>query len=84
MPAQKASPRPARPPKIRTPEEVRADFDRRGICVADFCRDHDLDQTTVYQLLSGQKKGKRGESHRAAVLLGLKEGVVAAEGSALA
>lgn len=35
-----------------------------------------LDPFTCYQVLSGVKKGTRGESHRAAVLLGIKEGVV--------
>ena len=30
----------------------------------------------VYDLLNGRTNGARGESHRAAVLLGLKEGVI--------
>ncbi|WP_425281479.1 hypothetical protein [Pseudomonas luteola] len=30
----------------------------------------------MYAVLNGQKKCVRGESHRAAVLLGLKNGVV--------
>jgi len=35
-----------------------------------------VDPATTYQVLSGRKKGRRGESHRVAVLLGMKEGVV--------
>lgn len=61
---------------LRTPAEIRADFDKRGVTIADFCRENELSHTTVYQVLSGEKKGRRGEAHRAAVLLGLKEGVV--------
>lgn len=59
----------------RSADDVRRDFDKRGISVAAFAREHDLDQGTVYQVLSGQKKGRRGEAHRAAVLLGMKEGI---------
>ncbi|MGH8078047.1 MAG: DNA-binding protein [Lysobacter sp.] len=64
-------------PTVRTADEVRLDFDRRGISLADFARDHGLNVGIVYQLLSGKKKGRRGHAHRAAVLLGLKEGVIA-------
>lgn len=65
---------------LRTPDEVRADFDRQGMTVAQFARDHGLNQATVYQVLSGQKKGRRGEAHRAAVLLGLKAGEIITNG----
>lgn len=47
-----------------------------GKSVADFAREHDLSHATVYQVLSGRKIGRRGAAHRAAVLLGLKEGVI--------
>lgn len=67
------------PPQLRTREEVREDFLRRGVTVAQFARDHGLKQGTVYQVLSGQKLGRRGEAHRAAVLLGIKRGVIAEE-----
>lgn len=63
-------------PPLRTPDEVRADFDRQGKTLAQFARENGLDQATVYQVLSGRKKGRRGEAHRAAVLLGLKAGEV--------
>lgn len=65
------------PKPIRTPEEVRAEFDRLGMTVADFARRHGFrNPGIVYQVLSGEKKGRRGEAHRAAVLLGLKQGIV--------
>jgi gp16 family phage-associated protein len=31
----------------------------------------------VSDLLNGRRKGRRGEAHRAAVLLGIKDGVIA-------
>lgn len=64
---------------IRTPAEALADLDRRGVSIAAFARDHDLSYMTVYQVLHGKKKGLRGEAHRAAVLLRLKEGVIEVE-----
>lgn len=59
-----------------TPEQARAALDREGISIAEFCRKHGLNRNLVSDLLNGRKKGKRGEAHRAAVLLGIKEGVV--------
>lgn len=37
-----------------------------------------LTPSTVYAVLNGQKKCLRGESHKAAVLLGMKEGEASA------
>lgn len=59
-----------------TAEEIRGQMDREGTSIADFCRKHRLNKNLVSDLLNGRKKGRRGEAHRAAVLLGLKVGVV--------
>ncbi|HFX2802460.1 TPA: DNA-binding protein [Pseudomonas aeruginosa] len=64
-------------PAPLTPEQVRAQMDRDGVSIAQFCREHQLNKNLVSDLLNGRKKGKRGEAHRAAVLLGIKEGTVA-------
>lgn len=48
----------------------------RGQSIAAFARKHGLNKNLVSDLLNGRKKGKRGEAHRAAVLLGIKEGVI--------
>ncbi|MCR4510853.1 DNA-binding protein [Pseudomonas sp. 32.2.56] len=64
-------------PAPLTPEQVREQMDRNGVSIAQFCREHNLNKNLVSDLLNGRKKGKRGESHRAAVLLGIKEGTVA-------
>ncbi len=58
-----------------TPEQARAKLDRVGVSIAEFSRQHNLNKNLVSDLLNGRKKGRRGEAHRAAVLLGLKEGV---------
>jgi gp16 family phage-associated protein len=60
----------------KTPAQVREEFTERGESVADFARRHKLLDSTVHQVLNGRQKGTRGESHRAAVLLGLKIGTL--------
>lgn len=60
-----------------TPEQARAVLDRKGQSIAEFSRSHGLNKNLVSDLLCGRKKGKRGEAHRAAVLLGIKDGVIA-------
>lgn len=62
--------------ELRTPDQALADLSRRGTSIAGFARKHGLKYMTVWQVLHGQKKGLRGEAHRAAVLLGLKDGVI--------
>jgi gp16 family phage-associated protein len=67
--------------KLRSKEEVRAEFERRGLSIRSWARANGIDAATVYNLLSGRKAvGRRGEAHKAAVLLGLKDGVVVHEG----
>ncbi|TFY85780.1 DNA-binding protein [Pseudomonas kairouanensis] len=60
-----------------TPEQARAALDRKGMSIAEFSRTHDLNKNLVSDLLNGRRKGRRGEAHRAAVLLGIKDGVIA-------
>lgn len=59
-----------------TPEQARAALDRKGMSIAEFSRIHDLNKNLVSDLLNGRRKGRRGEAHRAAVLLGIKDGVI--------
>lgn len=63
-------------PALLTPEQARAKLDREGISIAEFSRKHGLNKNLVSDLLNGRKKGKRGKAHRAAVLLGIKDGVI--------
>jgi gp16 family phage-associated protein len=63
-------------PAPLTPEQARAALDRKGISLAEFSRQHELNSDLVSDLLNGRKKGRRGQAHRAVVLLGIKEGSV--------
>ena len=64
-------------PELRTPEQARAWLDAQGKSVTQFAGEHQLDLHTTYQVLAGTKKGRRGEAHKVAVALGIKQGVVA-------
>lgn len=55
-----------------TAEQVRQMFIDYGITITSFCVDNNLSRTAVVDLLHRGGKGRRGESHRAAVLLGMK------------
>ncbi|MCO7620809.1 MULTISPECIES: DNA-binding protein [Pseudomonas] len=59
-----------------TAEQARASLDRKGMSIAQFSRIHGLNKNLVSDLLNGRIKGLRGEAHRAAVLLGIKDGVI--------
>ncbi|MDI3398732.1 DNA-binding protein [Bacillus subtilis] len=63
-------------PATVTPEQAREALDRKGMSIAEFSRKHDLNKNLVSDLLNGRIKGRRGEAHRAAVLLGIKDGVI--------
>ena len=58
-------------------QAARERLERQGITIKKFAEENDLHVSTVYAVLNGQKKCLRGEAHRAAVLLGIKEGTVA-------
>lgn len=63
-------------PKLLTPEQAREALNEKGMSIAEFSRIHGLNRQMVSDLLAGRKKGLRGEAHRAAVLLGIKKGVI--------
>lgn len=58
----------------RTVEMVQADLLRAGISVTEWARQHGINRQVVFDLLRRKLKGRRGQAHAAAVLLGLKEG----------
>lgn len=64
---------------LKTAEQVRQEFAARGESVVDWAMAHGVKPAAVYHLLNGFTKGGRGESHRAAVLLGLKHGIAKAK-----
>lgn len=61
---------------LRSVEDIKRDFDERGINAAEWAREHGLKPGVIYEIFSRRSSCKRGEAHRAAVLLGLKEGVI--------
>ena len=63
------------PKSIQTREQVKQQFDRIGMSVAEWSRIHEVSQSLTYQVLNGNKKGNRGQAHRIAVLLGIKDGI---------
>lgn len=58
---------------MRSCEDVKAEFDRHGVSIADWARRNGYPPPLVYRVLSGAKP-KRGKSHEIAVLLGIKAG----------
>lgn len=62
--------------KLKTPAEARAMFERKGLSIQAWARQHHLPIGVVYGILNGspQRRCLRGASHRAAVLLGIKDG----------
>lgn len=62
--------------KLKTREEVLADFARKGISIRGWAKKHGVAHTAVAGVLSGRFTGRIGESHKAAVMLGLKNGEI--------
>jgi gp16 family phage-associated protein len=63
----------------RTVEEVKEEFRLKGISIADWARANNVNVALVYEVLKGKQIPVRGESHKIAVLLGLKNGIIYSE-----
>lgn len=61
---------------LRTSEDVRKEFNRKGISIASWASANGFETNLVFEVLSGRKKGIRGQSHKIAVKLGLKQGEI--------
>ena len=64
-------------PTEQARQAARLRMSSAGISIREWAAQHQINESTVYAVLSGQQKCLRGEAHRAAVLLGIKEGSVA-------
>jgi gp16 family phage-associated protein len=60
----------------RTVEQVKAELARKGVSIAEWAEANELRPLVAYRVLSGRYKATRGQAHRAAVLLGLKQGEI--------
>lgn len=61
---------------VKTAAEVRAEFAYRGETFTSWAREHGYSKTLVFEVLREPRRGRRGQSHEIAVLLGLKKGVI--------
>ncbi|MEZ7895989.1 MAG: DNA-binding protein [Thauera sp.] len=60
----------------RTPEQARAELQRKGITVSEWAAANGFNVQLVFAVLRGERQCIRGQSHRIAVALGLKEGEI--------
>lgn len=58
---------------IKSIQEVKEDFSSSGISIAEWARDNQFSPDLVYRIFKNNKIPKRGESHKIAVKLGIKE-----------
>lgn len=61
---------------MKTAAEVKSEMLNRGETAADWARKHGVSGDLVRGVLQGRIKGRNGEAHKIAVLLGLKNGVI--------
>ncbi len=66
---------PTKPPQ-KTREEARKEFRRTGTSIRAWARQHGFGVQNTYQVLIGRNTGERGEAHRIAVTLGIKDGMI--------
>lgn len=64
------------PKALRTRDEVIEEFARKGISVRSWAIANGVNPAVVHALLKGRLTGRIGESHKAAVLLGIKHGEI--------
>jgi gp16 family phage-associated protein len=62
--------------KLRSREQVREDFNKTGVSIADWAREHEFKYSQVVDVLRSDRQCRRGNSHKIAVLLGLKDGII--------
>jgi gp16 family phage-associated protein len=62
--------------QAKTPAQAREEFDRKGVSIAKWAKKHGVNKSLVYEVLRGNRKCHRGDSHKVAVLLGMKHGEI--------
>lgn len=58
---------------IKSIKQVREEFLNAGVSIAEWSRDNNFSPDLVYRILKNNKVPQRGESHKIAVKLGIKE-----------
>lgn len=64
-------------------EEAKLRLSRMGKTAADVGRELGVSKAIVLGVLDGRFKGTRGDGHKVAVALGLKDGVIVDEGASI-
>ncbi len=63
-------------PHLKTLEDARNMFARTGKTIRKWAQEIGVHENTVYEVLAGRKRCLRGDAHKVAVLLGIKDGVI--------
>lgn len=62
--------------KLRTPQEIRDEWFRKGMTQSQWARDHGIAGSVVSSVMNGQNRCRKGTGHRVAIMLGLKAGEI--------
>ena len=62
--------------KLRTAAEARADLQAKGISITQWSIANKFSPNLVFEVLGGRKKCVRGQAHKIAIKLGLKDGEI--------
>lgn len=65
--------------KVRSLKEARDAFHRSGKSVKAWAQENGVSIALTYEVLAGKRKCLRGQSHKIAVKLGIKDGEIAEE-----
>ena len=65
--------------KIKTSEEAVEEIRKSGLSIAKWAKRNGVRMQAAYDVLRGRSLGLYGESHKAAVLLGMKAGTIETE-----
>lgn len=65
-----------KPKPVKTVAEARAEFAAKGQSISGWARENGFSANLVFDILGGRKKCLRGQSHRIAVSLGIKRGII--------
>lgn len=60
----------------RSPQEAREELESQGISIARWAAKNGVSSNLAGAVLRGEQKCLRGECHKIAVLLGIKDGVI--------
>lgn len=61
---------------MKTPEQVRKEFNYRGETISGWARKNGFNPESVKKVIHGKSQCLRGEAHKIAVTLGIKDGVI--------